>query len=281
MSSPPSESGHHAAPTGSVRPEQEQACKKTQSSSQSKDSKWIPSPSHTSRKNPSSLLTQAFVSSRETEQSPSSAGTCTSPQSNSPLSSQNTQRNNEPNTDPEQLPASKMATVASATMTDLRTGMHVGPSPTSADFNLRDIESSNSAAMNHRQLFSSNARGRGTSLERTEKERRVQGVPKGSYSTNPGDTGILGAAAPIPPTSSESISRTPPTEGVRAQYRSWRDAHRYAMAGKAWSISNQGSEDSQDGQVEKSVKKVLAGVEHNNRSRKASHSLGFFKEGLP
>jgi inositol-hexakisphosphate 5-kinase len=173
-----------------------------------------------------------------------------------------------------------MAMVASASTTDVRMGMDVGPSPTFADFNLRGFNSSNSSLVNHRQLLSGNARGRGTSLERTEKERRVQEVTKGTYSTNPGDTGIPGA--PVSPTPSESITRNPPTEGVRAEYRSWRDARRPVMAAeKAWSISNQGSEDSQDGQVEKSVKKVLAGVEHNNRSRKASHSLGFFKEGLP
>jgi hypothetical protein len=52
-------------------------------------------------------------------------------------------------------------------------------------------------------------------------------------------------------------------------------------AEKAWSIGNQGSKSGQGGQVEKSVTEVLAGIEHNNRSRKASHSLGFFKEGLP
>jgi hypothetical protein len=50
---------------------------------------------------------------------------------------------------------------------------------------------------------------------------------------------------------------------------------------KAWSIGAGDSANSQDGQVEKSISEVLAGVEHNTRSRKASHSLRFFKEGLP
>jgi hypothetical protein len=50
---------------------------------------------------------------------------------------------------------------------------------------------------------------------------------------------------------------------------------------KAWSIGSGDSADVQDGQVEKSISEVLAGVEHNARSRKASHSLRFFKEGLP
>lgn len=49
---------------------------------------------------------------------------------------------------------------------------------------------------------------------------------------------------------------------------------------KVWSIgAGEGSEE--DGQVEKSVAEAMAGVEHNARSRKASYSLRFFKEGLP
>jgi len=50
---------------------------------------------------------------------------------------------------------------------------------------------------------------------------------------------------------------------------------------KAWSIGTGESKNGQDGQVEKSITEVLAGVEPNARSRKASHSLRFFKEGLP
>ena len=50
---------------------------------------------------------------------------------------------------------------------------------------------------------------------------------------------------------------------------------------KAWSIGTGESRNGQDGQVEKSITEVLAGIEPNARSRKASHSLGFFKEGLP
>ncbi|KAI6317856.1 hypothetical protein MCOR34_003880 [Pyricularia oryzae] len=50
---------------------------------------------------------------------------------------------------------------------------------------------------------------------------------------------------------------------------------------KIWSIGSGESDCLEDGQVEKSVTEVISGVEHNNRSRKASHSLRFFKEGLP
>ncbi|KAK7229351.1 hypothetical protein V2G26_001521 [Clonostachys chloroleuca] len=50
--------------------------------------------------------------------------------------------------------------------------------------------------------------------------------------------------------------------------------------GKVWSIGSvEGKEE--DGLVEKSVAEAMAGVEPNARSRKASYSLRFFKEGLP
>ncbi|KAH6851277.1 hypothetical protein B0I37DRAFT_429860 [Chaetomium sp. MPI-CAGE-AT-0009] len=71
------------------------------------------------------------------------------------------------------------------------------------------------------------------------------------------------------------------TDG-RPQPRTWKTDPRVSMAPeKAWSIGSGDSGDGQDGLVEKSISEVLAGVEHNNRSRKASHSLRFFKEGLP
>lgn len=65
---------------------------------------------------------------------------------------------------------------------------------------------------------------------------------------------------------------------ARARYREWRGKIPNLAAGKAWSI---GEEEQDEGQVEKSVKAAMAGVEPNKRSRKASHGLGFFKEGLP
>ncbi|PHH74118.1 hypothetical protein CDD80_3298 [Ophiocordyceps camponoti-rufipedis] len=49
---------------------------------------------------------------------------------------------------------------------------------------------------------------------------------------------------------------------------------------KAWSIGSGGGDEA-DGLVEKSVAEAMAGVEPNARSRKASYSLRFFKEGLP
>jgi len=49
---------------------------------------------------------------------------------------------------------------------------------------------------------------------------------------------------------------------------------------KIWSIGS-GEGLDEDGLVEKSVTEAMTGVEHNARSRKASYSLRFFKEGLP
>ncbi|PHH73866.1 hypothetical protein CDD82_5233 [Ophiocordyceps australis] len=49
---------------------------------------------------------------------------------------------------------------------------------------------------------------------------------------------------------------------------------------KIWSIGSVDCNE-EDGLVEKSVAEAMAGVEPNTRSRKASYSLRFFKEGLP
>ena len=58
--------------------------------------------------------------------------------------------------------------------------------------------------------------------------------------------------------------------------------HRLSMGPeKAWSIGTGELDSTQDGQVEKSITEVLSGLEPNRGSRKASHSLRFFKEGLP
>lgn len=60
--------------------------------------------------------------------------------------------------------------------------------------------------------------------------------------------------------------------------------HRFAagteVTEKVWSIgAGEGSDE--DGLVEQSVAEAMAGLEPNARSRKASYSLRFFKEGLP
>lgn len=124
-------------------------------------------------------------------------------------------------------------------------------------------------------------RGRGTSLERTEKERRIQISPNGT-SGNVGDTALASPPAPRrTPTPADVIAKNPPTEGVRATYRAWRYPLPGVASEKVWSIDDRGGDDDQGGRVEKLITEAMAGAEPNNRSRKASHSLGFFKEGLP
>jgi inositol-hexakisphosphate kinase len=155
------------------------------------------------------------------------------------------------------------------------------PSSTASRFNITDMNLNhvNSLLMSHREFLQS-SRLRGISLERTSKEKVMHSLPSETQSSNPGDTGL-----PNPPATAEDTSTTissqPPTDGYRAQYRSWRDTHPGTLSEKAWSISEQGSGQDSDGQVEMSIAEALARVEPNTRSRKASHSLRFFKEGLP
>lgn len=272
MSSSPFEP-ENAAPTGSVRTE------RSQQNSRHGDQKRVPPRTQPPRTHSASLLTEALATNYEFDEDfpvetiTASDLTQSSSHSNIPLEEDH-QHNGMNSRDREQLSASKMALVASSSTAaiDPRTDNKVG------DFH--DPNNVNSLLANHHEYLS-NTRGRGTSLERTEKEKRVHDLPKSSYSVNPGDTGIARPSTPLSPTTLGSICNTPPTEGVRAEYRSWRDVRPSLSAEKAWSIGEQGSGDSQRGRVEKSITEALTGVEPNTRSRKASHSLGFFKEGLP
>lgn len=146
--------------------------------------------------------------------------------------------------------------------------------------NLHEIAHLNSLLSNRRDIFTG-TRGRGTSLERTEKEKRVHYPPQRSYSLNPGDTGMSHVSRPVSPETGDASAHISPIEDLRASYRSWRDLRPNVAAEKTWSIGGQGGEGHEGGQVEKSITEALAGVEHSSRSRKASHSLGYFKEGLP
>ncbi|KAI2473472.1 SAICAR synthase-like protein [Annulohypoxylon bovei var. microspora] len=125
-------------------------------------------------------------------------------------------------------------------------------------------------------------RGRGRSLERTDKEIRLRlsNLPN-ALSDNVGDTSYshdITAADIVPSTKNKPELLS----DARVQYRAWRVERPPLSMGpeKAWSIGTNDIIGHQDGQVEKSITEVLAGVEPT-RSRKASHSLRFFKEGLP
>ncbi|KAI1780420.1 SAICAR synthase-like protein [Hypoxylon cercidicola] len=124
-------------------------------------------------------------------------------------------------------------------------------------------------------------RGRGRSLERTEKELRLRLLnhPQ-THSDNIGDTSFSRAVSAADNTHSvNDVSEF--VSDPRIQYRAWRVERTPSRgAEKAWSIGTNDVIGHEDGQVEKSITEVLAGVEPT-RSRKASHSLRFFKEGLP
>lgn len=268
------------ASTAQVRPVQDH--ESSQDVSKEKYNGMTATPS---QPKPTSLLTEALAASPSVSFAPSHPQTTpqfgATPFPKFPIEKQWELRraNTEGST---QTSASKMATVTPTSLTHLRTTASGGTTPraNATEFIFRDREGFDALISNPRQLYS-RARGRGTSLERTEKEKRVQHTPKGPRSTNAGDTGMT-TPPPQSPATNDPISSNIPIEGPRAEYRLWRDTqHQNKAAEKTWSIGNQRGKDDHGGQVEKSITEALAGVEHHNRSRKTSHSLGFFKEGLP
>ncbi|PBP25647.1 inositol polyphosphate kinase [Diplocarpon rosae] len=271
MASSSSEPGN-AAPTAPARSERDQ----------NKSRSWT----QPSRSKSTSLLTQALANNYEEDESVNSFAN--SPDSVSPLQSfsprNDSRRNGMTSIEGKRLLAdiecneTMLEDTPGETPAQERPSLGGTPMSAMTELDLHDRRNMNTLLMSHRDC-SGTAKGRGTSLERTEKEKRVQNIPKGTCSTNSGDTGLSRPSTPHNSQPTESISANPPTEGFRAEYRSWRDARPAMAAEKAWSIGEHGSPDS--GQVEKSIAEALAGVEPNNRSRKASHSLRFFKEGLP
>lgn len=135
--------------------------------------------------------------------------------------------------------------------------------------------------LNGHREFLSKTKGRSGALESPERER------PGRWHTYSHDrTPSSALASPLFTDFPTGLQEEPadmntPTD-ARPQPRAWKTDHRVAMGPeKAWSIGSGESTNDGDGQVEKSISEVLAGVEPNARSRKASHSLRFFKEGLP
>ena len=272
----------NAAPTGPVK--EEQGRKSSRDIDQHKSRPWT----QPSRSSSTSLLTQTLATTYEADES-AVAGTSKIPhlrnssglQSHLPLEEE--QQDNGMNTgDSTQTLAGEMATMTTVSAGELRRDdmMSIGSASPTSQFNLHDLNAVTGHLPNHR-TFLKNAGGRGISLERTEKEKRVHDRPNSLYSMNAGDTGMSQSRIPLHPTSPDSISNNPPTEGVRAEYRSWREPRPSITAEKTWSIGAQGGDSGLGGQVERSITDALAGVEPSNRSRKSSHSLRFFKEGLP
>jgi len=156
----------------------------------------------------------------------------------------------------------------------------------SKQYNVLDLGEVNSMLNGHRE-FLSKGKERGTSPERTERERRPQ--DRTSRAGVSHHVSANGNMLPGPPLT-ESPSALPGS-GSEAGYfpetsqdlRARKLEHRVSMGPeKAWSISAGEAIGCEDGQVEKSITEAIAGAEPNARaSRKASHSLRFFKEGNP
>jgi hypothetical protein len=141
-----------------------------------------------------------------------------------------------------------------------------------------DLGEVNSMLSGHRE-FLTKTTGRTGRPETPERERPGRW---NTYSNDKTDTHSLTSSRL---TDSPVALHADDEDGVldgRPQARTWKTDQRVSMGPeKAWSIGSGDATNGQDGQVEKSISEVLAGVEHNTRSRKASHSLRFFKEGLP
>ncbi|KAF4812244.1 putative inositol polyphosphate kinase [Colletotrichum tropicale] len=149
---------------------------------------------------------------------------------------------------------------------------------TSPTYDMASFQGIRAMLLDHRDfLRSTRSRGRGTSLERVDRDSRVnQGLRKNrahSHSTSP--EGSL--------TTSVAQLDQRLHENSDADTRPKKLEQRFSMGPeKIWSIGSSEAIDGQeDGQVEKSVHEAMIGAEPNARSRKASYSLRFFREGLP
>ncbi|KAL2128431.1 hypothetical protein VTI74DRAFT_9197 [Chaetomium olivicolor] len=143
-----------------------------------------------------------------------------------------------------------------------------------------DLGEVSSMLKGHRE-FLHKTKGRPGPLDTAERERPGRWHTYSHDNTSPNSV-----ASPLltdsPVAVQDGAAEDTPATDSRPQPRAWKTDHRVSMGPeKAWSIGSGDAASDQDGQVEKSISEVLAGVEHNNRSRKASHSLRFFREGLP
>ncbi|KAM7187226.1 SAICAR synthase-like protein [Naviculisporaceae sp. PSN 640] len=155
-------------------------------------------------------------------------------------------------------------------------------STTPTSYNMLDLGEVNSMLDGHREYLTKN-KGRGTSVERADWDRKPQLRPTHNGPLAHGSVSVGGVASPAIVESPVSLQEGNTDEnGALPQSRPRKAEHRVTLVPeKAWSIGAKELNDGEDGQVEKSITEVLAGVEPNARSRKASHSLRFFKEGLP
>ncbi|KAF5139297.1 putative inositol polyphosphate kinase [Metarhizium anisopliae] len=155
-------------------------------------------------------------------------------------------------------------------------------------FNPSNLSQAREMLMEHRD-FLDRARGRAsTSLDLDRSTTDILKSRAFSLSASPEE-----ASTPTRPSYlSNDPLRLPPTKALNNSTLDVdsRLSHRSSLeskvtvspekTGKIWSIGSGGG-DEEDGLVEQSVAEAMAGVEPNARSRKASYSLRFFKEGLP
>ncbi|PNY29100.1 inositol polyphosphate kinase [Tolypocladium capitatum] len=133
--------------------------------------------------------------------------------------------------------------------------------------------------------FLDRAKGRAsTSLDLDRSASELFKMRAFSHSTNPDESTTPTNTCHL---DTAMVLRTQlPHDASREPTPSYRRALEHALAmgpeknEKAWSIGS-GDGEGEDGLVEQSVAEAMAGVEPNARSRKASYSLRFFKEGLP
>ncbi|KAK2011868.1 inositol polyphosphate kinase [Colletotrichum eremochloae] len=154
--------------------------------------------------------------------------------------------------------------------------MDIMPSPT---YDISSFQGIRAMLLDHRDfLKGTRSRGRGSSLERVDPESRVTGRLRNtrahSHSTSPEDPFVL----PV-----RSLDQKLHKDVAVQEGRPKKLEQRFSVGPeKIWSIGSSEAIDGQeDGQVEKSVHEAMIGVEPNARSRKASYSLRFFREGLP
>lgn len=148
----------------------------------------------------------------------------------------------------------------------------------STPFEMPGRTSRHSSTFQDRRDLLSSPKGRPRSLERTEKEIKTHQLDaNGAHSVNVGSTLLSRGDLAL----GDPVSEMDNPQDPRVQYRQWR-AERTVNVGpeKVWSIGKGDLAGTSPGQVEQSITEALAGMEPT-RSRKASHSLRFFKEGLP
>lgn len=129
------------------------------------------------------------------------------------------------------------------------------------------------------------SKGRTFSSERTDRDRKPKDLS--TINRTSSNTSALSHDVGTMSTKQDSLQAyhpfdNPSATDIPSPARPRKPDQRLSMGPeKVWSIGSDDLNNDQDGQVEKSIAEVLAGVEPNARSRKASHSLRFFKEGLP